>query len=112
MASSSNNGHSRLDMVSINKIPFFNEIFFTYWKERMTLYMQSFDLKMLRLIKKGYEFPTNIVNGRHVLKDLDDYTEEEEKWFIQNSKSILFLVHAMDINEYNKNRRVYNEKEY
>ena len=79
MASSSNNGHSPLNMVSINKIPFFNGKNFTYWKERMTLYMQSFDLKMLKLIKRGYEFPTNVVNGMHVLKDLDDYTEKEEK---------------------------------
>ena len=47
--------------------------------------MQSFDLKMLKLIKKGYEFPTNVVNGIHVLKDIDEFTEEEENGYIQNS---------------------------
>ncbi|MCR2847939.1 hypothetical protein [Heyndrickxia coagulans] len=79
MASSSNNGHSPLDMVSINKVPFFNGTNFTYWKEGMILFIQIYDMKMWRLLKKGYEFPTKIVDGIHVLKDIDEYSEEEEK---------------------------------
>ena len=66
---------------------------------------------MWKLIKKGYEFPTKVVDGIPSIKDLDEMNEVEELGFIENQKSVYMLVNSIDRNEYNKIRHCRTTKE-
>ena len=110
MASSSTT-QNLIEVIPLNKPPFFYGNNFTFWKEKMTLYIQSYDLKMWKLIKKGYEFPTKVVDGITLIKDLNEMNGVEELRFIYNQRSIYMLVNAIDRNEYNKVRHCRTAKE-
>ena len=68
----------------------------------MTWFLESLDLEIWKTILFGYTFPTKEVDGGQIKNTLDEYSEEEIRKFLLNSKAIYILVCAMDRNEYNR----------
>ena len=86
----------------INKPSFFIESDYQFLKNKMTWYLQSLDLEVWKTIICGYTFPTKNVDGNKIQKPVEEYSDEENKKFQLNSRSIYILVCFMDKTEYNR----------
>ena len=82
--------------------PFFTGTDYSYWKARMTWYLQSTDLDVWDFIEDGPTFPTKLVDGVLVPKPKQEWNELDRRNFQLNAKVVFTLQCAMDRNEYNR----------
>ncbi|KAL4380053.1 hypothetical protein GQ457_02G025940 [Hibiscus cannabinus] len=68
------------DSQPTNKPPYFNGANYAYWKNRMKLFMQAFDLEAWKVIVSGYTSPSST--------DMETWNNEENKKFSTNAKEI------------------------
>ena len=85
---------------SITRPPLFDEISFDFWKTRMMTFLQSIDFRMWIIVEQGYEVPTNLVNGKHVEKLYQDWTQDEREWAQLNAKTLNSFCCALKQDDY------------
>ncbi|WKA11536.1 hypothetical protein VitviT2T_029026 [Vitis vinifera] len=93
---------SQAEIFSKHRAPFFTGTDYSYWKTRMTWYLQSTDLDVWDVIEDGPNFPTKLVDGFLVPKPNQEWNELDRRNFQLNAKVVFTLQCAMDRNEYNR----------
>ncbi|VFR00960.1 unnamed protein product [Cuscuta campestris] len=84
------------------RLPFFDGTNYSYWKERMRIFVQSNDFKIWLAIKNGDSFPMKKVGDTLIPKDEDEYDEADFKKAQLNATAINFLYCAVNANDYQK----------
>ncbi|XP_070050011.1 uncharacterized protein [Nicotiana tomentosiformis] len=84
------------------KPPYFNGQYFSHWKVRMEIYAKSYDVKVLRVIKKGnYPLPV-VAQPPADPEDIDEYIDEQMAVVQVNAKARNLLYNAISGEEYEK----------
>ncbi|VFQ92078.1 unnamed protein product [Cuscuta campestris] len=82
--------------------PFFDGTNYSYWKERMRIFVQSNNFKIWLAIKNGDSLPMKKVGETLIPKDEDEYDESDFKKAQLNATAINFLYCAVNANDYQK----------
>ena len=82
---------SQTENFTKHRAPFFTGIDYSYWKTRMTWYLQSTDLDVWNVIEDGPTFPTTLVDGVMVPKPKQEWNELDIRNFQLNAKAIFTL---------------------
>jgi hypothetical protein len=83
--------------------PFFDGSNYTYWKNRMKIFLTSQDVGTLKSITYGYTPPVCTNEQKEiVLKELCNFTKEDNQDMQTNAKAMNSLICAIDPNEFNK----------
>ena len=97
---------------STNRPPFFNGVNYSYWKERMRIFIQSTDYDLWKIIINGPDTPmTTNDEGQRVPKTDEEWTPEEKKKVEMNAKAINLMHCAISFEEYRKVSRCKSAKE-
>ncbi|XP_072084353.1 uncharacterized protein [Arachis hypogaea] len=97
---------------SNNRPPYFNGSNYSYWKERMRIFMQSIDYNIWKIILNELDVPTKKnFDGEVVAKEDNEWTEEEKKKVELNAKAINLMHCAINFEEYRKVSRCKTAKE-
>ncbi|GAV86809.1 DUF4219 domain-containing protein, partial [Cephalotus follicularis] len=87
---------------SINKPPCFDGNNYSYWKTRMTIFIQSLDYQLWNIISYGMENPTKIVDGQNVPKLQSEFDEHDYKLLQLNAKAKHVIFCALSASEFNR----------
>ncbi|KAL4291134.1 hypothetical protein GQ457_14G021730 [Hibiscus cannabinus] len=90
------------DSQPTNKPPYFNGANYAYWKNRMKLFMQAFDLEAWKVIVSGYTSPST---------NMETWNNEENKKFSTNAKAMHLIFCAFGPDEYGRVSSCSNAKE-
>ncbi|KAH1046497.1 hypothetical protein J1N35_037281 [Gossypium stocksii] len=86
----------------INKPPYFNGVNCSYWKTRMTLFIQANDYVIWEIITDGPTIPQKKEGEIFVLKSKNEWNEEDKKNMQQNAKAMHTLFCALDSDKYSR----------
>ena len=88
---------------STNRPPFSNGINYSYWKERMRIFIQSTDYDLWKIIVNGPDTPTKTrEGGQSVPKTNEEWTPKEKKRVEMNVKAINMMHCAISFEGYRK----------
>ncbi|XP_052109219.1 uncharacterized protein LOC127741214 [Arachis duranensis] len=88
---------------SSNKSPLFNGKNYTYWKERMKIFVQAVDYRLWKIILEGPQFPTTTsAEGIVSLKPEASWTEKDRKKVELNAKAINLLNYAISFEKFRR----------
>ncbi|KAL4272428.1 hypothetical protein GQ457_13G015620 [Hibiscus cannabinus] len=90
------------DSQPTNKPPYFNGANYTYWKNRMKLSIQTFDLEAWKVIVSGYSPPST---------GMESWNHEESKKLSTNAKAMHLTFCALGPDEYGRVSSCSNAKE-
>ena len=93
---------SYIESFAKNRPQFFTRTDYSYWKTKMTWFLQSTDLDIWDIIEDGSTFPSKLVDRVMVLKPKEEWNVRDRRNFQLNAKTIFTLQCAMDRNEYNR----------
>ncbi|XP_072066923.1 uncharacterized protein [Arachis hypogaea] len=97
---------------SNNRPPYFNGSNYSYWKERMRIFVQSIDYNIWKIILNGPDVPTKQnADGEVVAKEDSEWTDEEKKKVELNAKAINLMHCAISFEEFRKVSRCKTAKE-
>jgi len=96
---------------STTRPPLFDGSNYSYWKDRMKIYLKSTEFKMWLVIENGEEPFTKIVDGKEVEKYEREYNEEEIKRAQLYARAINTIHCAVSPDVYNKLSRCKTAKE-
>jgi hypothetical protein len=85
------NGMTFAEGHSSNRSPLFNGNHYTYWKNRMRIFIQALDYEAWKIIRDGPYFPTKIVNETKVSKSEEEWDERDSRLIQLNAKAINML---------------------
>ncbi|XP_072080926.1 uncharacterized protein [Arachis hypogaea] len=95
-----------------NRPPYFNGSNYSYWKERMRIFVQSIDYNIWKIILNGPDVPTKQnADGEVVAKEDSEWTDEEKKKVELNAKAINLMHCAISFEEFRKVSRCKTAKE-
>ncbi|VFQ97275.1 unnamed protein product [Cuscuta campestris] len=87
---------------STTRPPLFDGTNYTYWKERMRIYIQSTNFLLWRIIKNGKDVPMKKVGETNVPKTEDEYDAQDIKKVENNAKAINIIYCAVNPDDYRK----------
>ncbi|VFQ61954.1 unnamed protein product [Cuscuta campestris] len=87
---------------STSRPPLFDGTNYTYWKERMRIYIRSTNFKLWLVIKNGEETPMKKVGETLVPKSEDEFDAEDIKKIENYAKAINMLYCAVNPDDYRK----------
>ncbi|VFQ70216.1 unnamed protein product [Cuscuta campestris] len=87
---------------STTRPPLFDGTNYTYWKERMRIYIQSTNFLLWRIIKNGEDVPMKKVGETNVLKTENEYDAQDIKKVENNAKAINIIYCAVNSDDYQK----------
>ncbi|VFQ73313.1 unnamed protein product [Cuscuta campestris] len=103
MGSSSRNLYARIgEGQSTSRPPLFDGTNYTYWKERMRIYIRSTNFQLWLVIKNGEETPMKKVDEKLVPKTEDEFDVEDIKKVENYAKAINMLYCAVNPDDYRK----------
>ena len=85
---------------SINRPPAFNGTGYTYWKERMRIFMESIDIDIWDAVENGAFVPKKVVDNHEVLKPRAEWTDDDKKKVQHNAKAKNIITSALGYDEY------------
>ncbi|VFR01503.1 unnamed protein product [Cuscuta campestris] len=88
---------------STTRPPLFDGTNYTYWKERMRIYIQSTNFLLWRIIKNGEDVPMKKVRETNVPKTENEYDAQDIKKVENNAKAINIIYCAVNPDDYRKN---------
>ncbi|XP_016191848.1 protein CROWDED NUCLEI 4-like [Arachis ipaensis] len=95
-----------------NRPPYFNGSNYSYWKERMRIFVQSIDYNIWKIILNGPDVPTKQnADGEVAAKEDSEWIEEEKKKVELNAKAINLMHYAINFEEFRKVSRCKMAKE-
>ena len=93
---------SYIESFAKNRPQFFTRTDYSYWKNKMTWFLQSTDLDVWDVIEDDTTFPSKLVDGVMVPKPKQEWDEHDRGIFQLNVKTIYTLQCFMNRNEYNR----------
>ncbi|VFQ70666.1 unnamed protein product [Cuscuta campestris] len=103
MGSSSRNLYAGIgEGQSTSRPPLFDGTNYTYWKERMRIYIRSTNFQLWLVIKNGEETPMKKVDEKLVPKTEDEFDAEDIKKVENYAKAINMLYCAVNPDDYRK----------
>ncbi|VFQ83206.1 unnamed protein product [Cuscuta campestris] len=103
MGSSSRNLYAGIgEGQSTSRPPLFDGTNYTYWKERMRIYIRSTNFQLWLVIKNGEETPMKKVGEKLVPKTKDEFDAEYIKKVENYAKAINMLYCAVNPDDYRK----------
>ncbi|VFQ83892.1 unnamed protein product, partial [Cuscuta campestris] len=87
---------------STSRPPLFDGTNYTYWKERMRIYIRSTNFQLWLVIKNGEETPMKKVGETLVPKSEDEFDAEDIKKIENYAKAINMLYCAVNPDDYRK----------
>ena len=93
---------------SINNPPLFNGSNYSYWKSRMSIWIQGHDWDLWDITCNGPKIPMktpiNVTDGasKAIAKEPKEFDEKDKKMMQLNSKAISILYCALEPNEFNR----------
>ncbi|VFQ66724.1 unnamed protein product [Cuscuta campestris] len=103
MGSSSRNLYAGIgEGQSTSRPPLFDGTNYTYWKERMRIYIRSTNFQLWLVIKNGEETPMKKVDEKLVPKTEDEFDAEDIKKVENYAKAINMLYCAINPDDYRK----------
>ncbi|GAV61644.1 DUF4219 domain-containing protein/UBN2 domain-containing protein, partial [Cephalotus follicularis] len=82
--------------------PIFNGNNYSFWKTRMTIFLQSLDYKLWHIIVNGPRMPTRTIEGVVSPKPENEYNDNDLRMLQLNSKAKHVLFCAVGPNEFNR----------
>ncbi|GAV75335.1 LOW QUALITY PROTEIN: zf-CCHC domain-containing protein/DUF4219 domain-containing protein/UBN2 domain-containing protein, partial [Cephalotus follicularis] len=82
--------------------PFFDENNYSFWKTRMTIFLQSLDYQLWHIVVNGPRMPTRTIEGVVSPKPENEYNDNEFRMLQLNSKAKHVLFYAVGPNEFNR----------
>ncbi|XP_055961809.1 uncharacterized protein LOC130015514 [Mercurialis annua] len=90
---------------SVSRPPLFNGSNYDWWKNRMKIFVQAYDIECWRVILKGVSSPMlTESNGTRRAKTEEEYNEKDWKTVQLNAKAINMIHFSLDAFEYNRIR--------
>ncbi|VFQ64052.1 unnamed protein product [Cuscuta campestris] len=103
MGSSSRNLYAGIgEGQSTSRPPLFDGTNYSYWKERMRIYIRSTNFQLWLVIKNGEEIPMKKVGETTVPKTEDEFDAEDIKKIENYAKAINMLYCAVNPDDYRK----------
>lgn len=93
---------------ALNRPPLFDGSNFNIWKKRMTIFIQSYDIEIWKVIVLGPKIPKKEDGS---LKEYEDYIEDDWKMLHLNSRATQLLYCALNQEEHNRISSCENAKE-
>ncbi|XP_057975241.1 uncharacterized protein LOC131162650, partial [Malania oleifera] len=87
---------------SSTRPPVFSGVNYTFWKQRMRIYLQNTDWKVWRIVSKGNYVPMRIEGAARVPKTEDEYDDDDMKAVSLNATAMNILYCSLDVNEFNR----------
>ncbi|VFQ87846.1 unnamed protein product [Cuscuta campestris] len=87
---------------STSRPPLFDGTNYSYWKERMRIYIRSTNFQLWLVIKNGEQIPMKKVGETTVPKTEDEFDAEDIKKVENYAKAINMLYYAVNPNDYRK----------
>ncbi|GAV87378.1 zf-CCHC domain-containing protein/DUF4219 domain-containing protein, partial [Cephalotus follicularis] len=91
-----------LEGSSISRPPLFDGINYSFWKTRMTIFLQSLDYQLWHIIVNGPRMPTRTIDGVVSPKPRNEYNDNDFRMLQLNSKAKHVLFCAVGPNEFNR----------
>ncbi|GAV62811.1 DUF4219 domain-containing protein [Cephalotus follicularis] len=91
-----------LEGSSITRPPFFDGINYSFWKTRMTIFLQSLDYKLWHTIINGPRIPIRTIEGVVSPKPENEYNDNDFRMLQLNSKAKHVLFCVVGPNELNR----------
>ncbi|VFR01020.1 unnamed protein product [Cuscuta campestris] len=82
--------------------PLFDGTNYSYWKERMRIYIRSTNFQLWLVIKNGEEIPMKKVDDKLIPKTEDEFDAEDIKKIENYAKAINMLYCAVNLDDYRK----------
>ncbi|GAV69617.1 LOW QUALITY PROTEIN: zf-CCHC domain-containing protein/DUF4219 domain-containing protein/UBN2 domain-containing protein, partial [Cephalotus follicularis] len=89
------------DSSSITRPPFFDGNNYSFWKTRMTIFLQSLDYQLWHIVVNGPRMPTRTIDGVISPKP-NEYNDDDFRMLQLNSKAKHVLFCAVGPNEFNR----------
>ncbi|VFQ70404.1 unnamed protein product [Cuscuta campestris] len=103
MGSSSRNLYAGIgEGKSTTRPPLFDGTNYTYWKERMRIYIRSTNFQLKLVIKNGEEVPMKKVGDKLITKTEDEFDAKDIKKVENYAKAINMLYCAVNPDDYRK----------
>ena len=93
---------SSLEGQSSHRPPLFTGTNYSYWKNRMRIFITSTDYDLWKIITKGPYIPTKKSGDLDVPKSEDEWDEAEKPKIEKNARAINLLYCALSTDEYNR----------
>ncbi|GAV74085.1 LOW QUALITY PROTEIN: zf-CCHC domain-containing protein/DUF4219 domain-containing protein/UBN2 domain-containing protein, partial [Cephalotus follicularis] len=81
--------------------PFFDGNNYSFWKTRMTIFLQSLDYQLWHIVVNGPRLPTKTIEGVSI-KPKNEYNDNDFRMLQLNSKAKHVLFCAVGPNEFNR----------
>ncbi|GAV84788.1 zf-CCHC domain-containing protein/DUF4219 domain-containing protein/UBN2 domain-containing protein, partial [Cephalotus follicularis] len=81
--------------------PFFDGNNYSFWKTRMTIFLQSLDYQLWHIVVNGPRMPTRTIEGVVSPKPENEYNDNDFRMLQLNSKAKHVLFCAVGPNEFN-----------
>ncbi|GAV83917.1 zf-CCHC domain-containing protein/DUF4219 domain-containing protein/UBN2 domain-containing protein, partial [Cephalotus follicularis] len=91
--------------------PFFDGNNYSFWKTRMTIFLQSLDYQLWHIIVNGPRMPTRTIEGVVSPKPKNEYNDNDFRMLQLNSKAKHVLFCAVGPNEFNRISSCYSAKQ-
>ncbi|GAV81971.1 DUF4219 domain-containing protein/UBN2 domain-containing protein, partial [Cephalotus follicularis] len=91
-----------LEGSSITGPPFFDGNNYSFWKTRMTIFLQSLDYQLWHIIVNGPRMPTRTIDGVVSPKPKNEYNDNDFRMLQLNFKAKHVLFCAVGPNEFNR----------
>ncbi|GAV90348.1 DUF4219 domain-containing protein, partial [Cephalotus follicularis] len=91
-----------LEGSSITRPPFFDGNNYSFWKTRMTIFLQSLDYELWHIIVNGPRMPTRTIEGVVSPKLENEYNDNDFRMLQLNCKAKHVLFCAVGPNEFNR----------
>ncbi|GAV86464.1 DUF4219 domain-containing protein/UBN2 domain-containing protein, partial [Cephalotus follicularis] len=82
--------------------PFFDGNNYSFWKTRMTIFLQSLDYQLWHIIVNGPRMPTRTIEGVVTPKPENEYNDNDFRMLQLNSKAKHVLFCTVGPNEFNR----------
>ncbi|VFQ67153.1 unnamed protein product [Cuscuta campestris] len=96
---------------STTRPPLFDGTNYSYWKERMRIFIQSNDYKLWLIVKNGCGVPMKKVGEVNVPKTEEEFTDEDCKKMELNAKAINIIYCGVNADDYRKISRCETAKQ-
>ncbi|VFQ93680.1 unnamed protein product, partial [Cuscuta campestris] len=96
---------------STTRPPLFDGTNYSYWKERMRIFIQSNDYKLWLIVKNGCGVPMKKVGEVNVPKTKEEFTDEYCKKMELNAKAINMIYCGVNVDDYRKISRCETAKQ-
>ena len=110
MASTSFNNNNTSEGNSTARPPLFSGTNYSYWKNKMRIWIRSQDVRIWKVIENGNHIPTKTTSAKEgevsvskqVPKGEDEYSDDDWKKVAMNDKAINFIHCALNEHDYMK----------